>query len=119
MLGIFNIDYKCLFKEVLLDRPLGKTEFYVYCVEFQVRGSPHIHSFLYIKEAPKMTLETEQQYINFVESKVSAKLPDPSELTKFIHILGLVGNITRTSVSFTMVVILLIKLSLLNLCHQT
>ena len=75
----FQYRVQVFFKEILLDGPLGKTEFYVYRVEFQVRGSPHIHSFLWIKNAPTLTSETEQQYINFVESTVSAKLPDPSE----------------------------------------
>ena len=59
--------------------PLGKTEFYAYRVEFQVRGSPHIHSFLWIKDAPKLNFENEQEYIDFIEKTVSAKLPDPTE----------------------------------------
>ena len=78
MLDISNIKYN-RFSKILFDGPLGKTEFYVYRVEFQVRGSPHIHAFLWIKNAPKLTLETAQQYINFVEKTVSEKLPDPSE----------------------------------------
>ena len=31
--------------------PLGKTFYYVYWVEFQIRESPHIHSFIWIQKA--------------------------------------------------------------------
>ena len=52
----FQYRVQLFFKEILIDGPLGKTEFYVYRVEFQVRGSPHIHSFLWIKNAPKLEI---------------------------------------------------------------
>ena len=32
------------FKEIVSDGPLGKIKHYAIRVEFQVRGSPHIHS---------------------------------------------------------------------------
>ena len=57
--------------------PLGKTFYYVYWVEFQIRESPHIHSFIWIQKAHKLTPETEKEYIKFVEKLMSAKLPDP------------------------------------------
>ena len=41
------------FKSSVLDGPLGKTQYYAIQVEFQVRGSPHIHSFIWILNAPK------------------------------------------------------------------
>ena len=40
---------------IVLDGPLGKTQYYAIRVEFQVRGSPHIHSFIWILNAPKLT----------------------------------------------------------------
>ena len=66
------------FKEILFDDPLGKISYYVYRVEFKIRGSPHIHSFIWIQNAPKLTPETEEKYIQFVGKFVSAKLPDPA-----------------------------------------
>ena len=43
------------FKIIVLDGPLGKTQYYVIRVEFQVRGSSQIHSFIWILNAPKLT----------------------------------------------------------------
>ena len=34
------------------DQPLGKLEDFFWRVEFQVRGSPHIHAMLWIRDAP-------------------------------------------------------------------
>ena len=36
------------FKTSVLDGSLGKTQYYVIRVEFQVRGSPDMHSFIWI-----------------------------------------------------------------------
>ena len=43
------------FKVIVLDGPLGKTQYYATRVEFQVRGSSHMHSFIWILNAPKLT----------------------------------------------------------------
>ena len=43
------------FKIIALDGPLGKTQYYAIRLEFHVRGSPHIHSFIWILNAPKLT----------------------------------------------------------------
>ena len=64
------------FKEILLDGPLGKTK-YALRVEFQERGSPHVHAFIWILNAPKIGNETE--YLAFIEKSISANLPHPVE----------------------------------------
>ena len=43
------------FKVIALDGPLGKFQYHAIRVEFQVRESPHIHSFISILNAPKLT----------------------------------------------------------------
>ena len=43
------------FKEIILHKNgpfAGKIENYVIKIEFQARGSPHNHSFLWLKDAP-------------------------------------------------------------------
>ena len=78
------------FKEIVLDGPLGKTKYYALRIEFQERGSPHVHAFIWILDAPKISDETE--YKSFVERTISALLPDPesepelSELVKLYQI---------------------------------
>ena len=52
----FQYRVEMLFKVIALDGPLGKTQYYAIRVEFQVRRSPHIHSFICILNAPKLNL---------------------------------------------------------------
>ena len=49
---------------------------YVIKVEFQFRGSPHVHSFIWVQNAPKLNETTKQDYIEFVDKIVRADLPD-------------------------------------------
>ena len=58
VVGHFQFIVEVLFKEIVLDGPLGRTEYYVIRVEFQIRGSPHIHLLLWIVDAPVLTEET-------------------------------------------------------------
>lgn len=51
-------------KGILLDVPLSKISYYMDRVELQVRGSPHIHSFLWMTSAPKLNPDTEEEYMN-------------------------------------------------------
>ena len=63
-------------KLLVANGPLGKTKYYAIRVEFQVRGSPHFHSFIWIENAPKLTARKIDNYILWVDSIISAKLPD-------------------------------------------
>lgn len=63
----------------MLYGPLGKTCYYVYRVEFQVSGSPHIFSFFWVNEAPKLEADAEDKCFNFIENIISAKFPDSEE----------------------------------------
>ena len=59
----FQYRVEIFFKVIVLHGPLGKTSYYAIRVEFQVRGSPHIHSFMWIINAPKLSKETKDEYI--------------------------------------------------------
>ena len=73
----FQYRVEVFFKEVVLNDPLGKTKCYAIHVEFQVRGSPHIHSFIWILSAPKLNIESKEEYIQWVDSIIRADMPDP------------------------------------------
>ena len=73
----FQYRVELFFKEIVVNGPLGKVEYYAIRVEFQVRGSPHIHSFLWVNGAPKLSVETKEEYICFIDQIVKANLPDP------------------------------------------
>ena len=63
----FQYKIEVFFKEIILDGPLGKTKYYAIRIEFQERGSPHVHSFIWIFNAPNT--ENETAYIEFIEKK--------------------------------------------------
>ena len=59
------------------DKPLGTLKDYWMRIEFQMRGSPHVHSFWWIEGAPKAdTVEGRQQAPQFVDQHISTMLPD-------------------------------------------
>jgi len=56
--------------------PLGKVNHYVIKVEFQFRGSPHIHAFIWINNPPQLTKESKEEYVKFIDNIIRADLPD-------------------------------------------
>ena len=70
------------FKHILLNGPLGKTKHYVIRTEFQARGSPHVHCFLWMENAPLLTKQNENIYANWIDSVVSVELPDVENNTE-------------------------------------
>ena len=48
-------------------------------VEFQVRGSPHVHCFLMVMNAPVLNSDNKEEYVAFVDQIVHAFLPDRNE----------------------------------------
>ena len=60
----FQYRVEVFFKEIVLNGPLGKVTYYAIRVEFQVRGSAHIHSFLWVLNAPVLTDDNINEYIH-------------------------------------------------------
>ncbi len=55
--------------------PLGKIADWFYRVEFQQRGSPHIHLLLWIEGAPKFGEDSDEKVCNFVDKIISCSKP--------------------------------------------
>ena len=72
----FQYKAEVFFKEIILDGSLGKTRYYAIRIEFQERGSPHAHSFIFIFNAPN--IQNEANYIEFIKKTINAQLPDHS-----------------------------------------
>ena len=78
-------------------------------VEFQVRGSPYLHCFISILNAPKLAKNNIGDYRKWVDSVIRSDLPDPNnepalfELIKYIVIQNLVVNIEMKSVGSVLV----------------
>ena len=63
----FQYRVEIFFKIIVLGVPLGKTQYCAIRVEFEVRGSPHIHFFIWILNAPKLTKVNIDVYRKWVD----------------------------------------------------
>lgn len=85
----FQYRVETFFTEVLLSsaNPLGKIVYYALRIEFQMRGSPHLHALVWTSDCPKLTSNSKEDYINFVDQHVQAFLPsreDDAELYELV-----------------------------------
>ena len=48
-------------------QPIGKVRDYFYRVEFQQRGSPHIHMLVWVENAPTLESNSEEEIVQFVD----------------------------------------------------
>ena len=60
-------------------KPIGEVVEYVIQIEFQARGSPHAHTLIWIKDAPKLGYSDEEDVIAFIDKYVSCLLPETDE----------------------------------------
>ena len=72
----FQYRVEVFFKGIIVDGPLGKTKYYTTRVEFQARGSPHMHCFLWAVNAPVLTSNNKEEYIAIVDQIIHALLPE-------------------------------------------
>ena len=59
---------------IIRDESLGKIKYYAIRAEFQFRGSPHIHSFLWVTNGPTLTEKTINEYLEVLGSGVCGHL---------------------------------------------
>ena len=57
---------------------LERAQYYAIRVEFQVRGSPHIHSFIWILNAPKLAKVNIDDYRKWADSVIRSDLSHPN-----------------------------------------
>ncbi|XP_013855915.1 uncharacterized protein LOC106511716, partial [Austrofundulus limnaeus] len=77
---MFDKRVEALFRDLLFSpaQPLGEIADYFYRVEFQHRGSPHIHGLIWLKgKVPVVDEDDDQTVCDFVDRYISAQLPDP------------------------------------------
>ena len=65
------------FETIILNGPLSKTNYFSIRVEFQVRGSPHVHSFIWILNLSKLTKSNIEEYTHCIDGIIHTDLPDP------------------------------------------
>ena len=65
----FQYRVETFFKEVPMSNatPIGKIIHYALRIEFQMRGSPHLHALVWTADCPKLSHETIPAYTKFVD----------------------------------------------------
>ncbi|KAK3100565.1 hypothetical protein FSP39_021862 [Pinctada imbricata] len=82
---MFDRRFHLFLHEVILSpcNPVGKVIDYFLRVEFQQRGSPHMHCLFWIEDAPRLNENDQQTVCAFVDRYVSCQLP--GEKDKELH----------------------------------
>ena len=75
----FDYRVQLFVKHVLGSGLLGDVIDYLYRVEFQQRGSPHIHMVIWIKDAPDFMTAADKEISAFVDKYISCALPSDDE----------------------------------------
>ena len=74
---MFQHRLQSFFSQYLLDdaHPLGHITHYVIKIEFQMRGSPHAHCLLWVKDAPKINQDSDDYVYRFIDKYITAMIP--------------------------------------------
>ena len=64
----------------------GHLQDYFYRVEFQKRGSPHIHGLCWMKNAPVFDKNTDQEVCDYVDNCISCSLDVPEDQQPFVKL---------------------------------
>lgn len=62
--------------------PIGKVKDYFYRIEFQQRGSPHVHMVVWIENAPKYQENEEKEILDFVDNYLKCEKNEGDDLTE-------------------------------------
>lgn len=78
---MFEHMFHIFMRDVIMgpSEPIGKVVDYFQRVEFQQRGSPHMHCLFWIDGAPKLEQDGEIAVCNYVDKYVTCEIPSESE----------------------------------------
>ena len=74
--------FQCLLREVIkgTGQPIGEVLDFFWRIEFQLRGSPHVHSMWWIKDAPNLdTVYGRQVAPQYIDNYVSVRIPSETD----------------------------------------
>ncbi|CAF1463104.1 unnamed protein product [Rotaria sordida] len=83
---MFDRRFRGFMKNIILSKcaALGEVTDYFYRVEFQKRGSPHIHMIVWIKNAPKYGENLDDEVMKFIDKYITCKMPNERK-DPFLH----------------------------------
>ncbi|KYN19366.1 hypothetical protein ALC57_08303 [Trachymyrmex cornetzi] len=77
---VFNIKKEYLIDLIVKQKFFGEVAAYVYVIEFQKRGLPHVHILVTLKQNYKLTTA------DIVDKYISAEIPDPQQNSRLHEI---------------------------------
>ena len=86
----FQYRVETFFTEILLTdaKPIGKIVYYAPRIEFQMRGSPHLHALIWTSDCARLNQDNKQPYIDYIDEHVQAYVPskdEDAELYKLVN----------------------------------
>ena len=74
---MFQHRLESFFSQYILSdaHPIGNVTDYVIKIEFQMRGSPHAHCLLWVRDAPKIDEDSDEVVCEFIDKYISASPP--------------------------------------------
>ena len=68
-------------------KPLGEIVDFAICIEFQARGSPHAHTVIWVKDAPKFGINEDKEVTDFIDKYVTCCKPKDGKLRELVLLL--------------------------------
>ena len=92
---MFQHRLEAFFSEYLLSdtHPLGHITDYVIKIKFQMRGSPHAHCLLWVKDAPKIDKDRDDVVCAFMDKYITAVIPPVTSENE--HQIKLMNNLEK------------------------
>ena len=78
---MFDYRFQTFLKKVILSpsKPIGNVIDYFYRIEFQQRGSPHVHILIWIENAPILGVDKDEYVVQFIDKYISCEKPTEKE----------------------------------------
>ena len=94
----FQHRVETFFKDVLLSnaKPIGKIVYYALRIEFQMRGSPHLHSLIWTSDCPELKDGSEETYIRYIDEHVQGSLPNKENDCEFHDLVNMYQKHTHS-----------------------
>ena len=94
----FQHRVETFFKDVLLSnaKPIGNIVYYALRIEFQMRGSPHLHSLIWTSDCPELKDGSEEAYIRYIDEHVQGSLPNRENDCEFHDLVNMYQKHTHS-----------------------
>ncbi|XP_063049297.1 uncharacterized protein LOC134443443 [Engraulis encrasicolus] len=96
---LFDERWHSFLKDVILSpaEPIGKIIDHFYRVEFQQRGSPHIHALFWVANAPKIDTHSDAEVTAFIDKYITCQLPTDKDSELYETVNSVQKHSTRHS----------------------